>query len=45
MMTGRHIRMPLQKALRISNDHTFGNRALKIARAMLKIIVNATEKG
>ena len=40
LMTGRHIRMPLQKALRISNDQTFGNRldelarALKIARAM-----------
>ena len=40
LMTGRHIRTPLQKALRISNDQTFGNRldelvrALKIARAM-----------
>ena len=40
LMTGRHLRMPMQKALRASNENEFGNRldtlatALKIARSM-----------
>ena len=40
LMTGRMLRMPLQKALRVSNEDAFGNRldalakALKISREM-----------
>ncbi|KAI0230312.1 hypothetical protein LSAT2_019320, partial [Lamellibrachia satsuma] len=40
LMTGRRLRMPVEKTLRVSNEQAFGNRlddlatALKIARAM-----------